>query len=176
MEDLRKLSFFETQSRIECSERRITEQERTIESLRSELKAAQDSLAKLEANPVFEFGKCYRMRGGAISQPLRPNDKKNPSPEYPFCDGRWCFRADGRLQHGADCEFDILPGAVEPLPTWTPPASLKDGVVSISDSWIHLEGEFSWGLKHAHGVLRDFVKPANGRWKVENGKATYLGE
>lgn len=175
MEDLRKLSFFEMQSRIETAEA-------NIKTLLAELRAAQDSLANLEAKkeakspPLFEVGKCYRNRRGHVVGPLLSNG----GGEYPFSCGHRTYTARGTvfLILGAT-DDDLLPGPVEPVPTWTPPFSLPDGGYRFSCKSLYTPsgGMCLGGQDAAITLFKDFTDPPrDGLWQVKDGKATYLGE
>lgn len=181
-EDLRELSLFEMQERIWTDDRKIAEQERIIESLRSELLAAQESLAKLEAKkeaepiPTFEVGKCYRNRKGEIVGPLEECDDDT----YPLENSCRSYTRRGTYwESGLKSQDDLLPGAVDPPPTWTPPASLPDGEYFLgSRTMANSKGRQCYYDGSIAVLLgRDFTKPATlGRWQVKDGKATYLGE
>lgn len=174
MEDLRKLSFFELQSRIETAEA-------NIKTILAELKAAQDELAAVE-QPVFEVGKCYRRRDGSIAGPLEKNTDRF-SASHPLRFQNHSYRPDGyEAPHGAiDAEqwMDILPGAVDPPPAWTPPKSLPDGEYRFSDDAMYKVGGgvCLGGTAAAMRIYNDWIDPPReGRWKVTNGTATYLGD
>ena len=64
---------------------------------------------------------------------------------------------------------------LNPAPTWTPPASLSDGLYRWAGDVLCYDGG-TMTKQWLARVLRDWIDPpANGRWKIENGKATYLG-
>ena len=64
---------------------------------------------------------------------------------------------------------------LEPLPTWTPPASLSDGLYRWEAEILCYDGG-TMTKPWLSRVLRDWTDPPlEGRWKIENGKATYLG-
>ena len=69
---------------------------------------------------------------------------------------------------------------LEPLPQWNPPASMPNGEYKVEGNCMYPEGYFWVGhcvrFEHMAKGYRDWTAPpAEGRWKIENGKATYLG-
>lgn len=177
-EDLRSLSFFELARRIERlgadvrnRDFTIGEQARKVEALKAELKAAQDSLAKIES-PVFEVGKCYRNKRGEIRGPLVAwNDEPFI---YRDVATKQTFDANGMRFHNDPSSFDLTPGPVEPPPTWMPHAFLPNGEYKIDAS--HIMGVVHMSHSYAELLNGHTTKPTPGRWKVANGTATYLGE
>jgi len=256
-EDLRKLSFFEMQSRIWTDERKIDEQSLVIDALRSESKAAKEkpatpytttegdvetwhnlpvlvpvglipegrtpcevrsllvpyiaewlshngdvmapamgcnisnerggSLRILLADkpapvdpPLFEVGKCYKNRRGEIRGPLRATLQcSGNAATHPLSDVSWVYMLNGDRSkfHGGDHSFDLIPGPVDPPPTWTPPQSLPDGVYAWLGRGMEKNGEFMGVPSAFPKSYRDWSDPPKvGRWRVENGTATWLGE
>lgn len=64
--------------------------------------------------------------------------------------------------------------APAPVPTWTPPVSLPDGEYTCGDDFLE-RGSHTWDHRVSPSRWKDYVRPANGRWQVESGRATYLG-
>ena len=79
--------------------------------------------------------------------------------------------------YGCDGDLAVLLAdkpAPAPTPTWTPPASAPDGIYIADNSRCAIDGAWRTHELRA-GWYRDYVKPANGVWRVESGRAVYLG-
>jgi len=136
--------------------------------------------------PLFEVGKCYKTRRGEIHGPLKQTpayhvyEKTHPL----FCRG-WTWTLDGICNNdGKTIDDDALvPGAVDPPPTWVPWPWLPDGEYERKSHRVdmtdllhccnsHRAFELDWNQR-----LRGYTSdPPKGRWQVTNGTATYLGE
>lgn len=74
-------------------------------------------------------------------------------------------------------ELDNLRGKqAEPSkPEWTPPKSLKDGVYSVGGGTLR-NAKITMTYAWARDAFSDFSVPSfEGRWRIADGKAEYLG-
>lgn len=154
-----------------------------LESLRAEMKDEQDALKAVPEPPLFEVGKCYRNKRGELRGPL---ERKIGELFVWKCKTESglveTYRADGGWHPIGQSDGDLIPGAVEPVPTWTPWPWLPDGeyVVSFADGkWRcrkQIDGWIGMSFQHARQLVGYTSDPAPGRWHVKDCKATYLGE
>ena len=126
----------------------------------------------------FEIGKYYKNRRGEIRGPLEKSTSRACGNEktHPLSDGGLVYTLDGdRKKFDPNGMSDLVPGAVDPPPTWVPWPWLPDGEYSIRGN-----GLMGCGQSFCLGVVRKWrgytSDPPIGRWQVTSGTATYLGE
>lgn len=90
--------------------------------------------------------------------------------------GDICRATDEMLRESPGVLAILLADGPTPatVPTWTPPASLPDGEYESADEYLESESNV-WSHDVSPLRWKDFTKPANGRWRVESGRAVYLG-
>ena len=126
--------------------------------------------------PQFDLGKHYRNRRGEVRGPICRASSATIS------DGERAYNNSGRFALFSEHELDLLPGAVDPPPSWTPPASLPDGDYQWNGTSLGMIGRTgcfhstSEGLPDEWRPYRDLTAPKVGRWRVTSGKAEWLGD
>jgi hypothetical protein len=129
----------------------------------------------------FEVGKCYKNRRGEIRGPLK---SRNVGTCYVLEDSEGTtYTSDGVEWIGLVRPVDLLQPAVDPPPTWVPPASLPDGIYAWAGGALRISsptfGSILFGSQFSSTavIFRDWTDPPKvGRWQVTNGTATWLGE
>lgn len=185
-------------SRLQAYRRRIIDMQSEFDRLTAERDVWKRDAGKLaessvkaacvtRARETIDGVECERISGLDVIAPvgLIPDGeepKEVRSCRMPFF-GRWisdevCGPSDYR-PIDIDYQLRILLAdkpATAPVPTWTPPASFVDGLYVIDLAGALLPS----GVWTYDAVLQDlsrglYDRPALGRWKVESGRATYLG-
>ena len=84
-----------------------------------------------------------------------------------------CHAENDRLTAMLD---ELRGNQAEPAkPEWTPPKSLKDGVYSVGGGTLR-NAKITMTYAWARAAFADFSVPSvEGRWRITDGKAEYLG-
>jgi hypothetical protein len=165
------------QAELKATEAKNANQLRVIAGLADELRAAKDKPAPVDP-PVFEVGKYYRNKRGVVIGPLMTG----PNELRPLAAHNRDYTTEGKYYDGRPSDKDLLPGAVDPPPAWTPPASLPDGDYQWNGTSLGMIGRTgcfhstSEGLPDEWRPYRDLTAPKVGRWRVTSGKAEWLGD